>query len=56
MIIGQKWLTSWGFTTQPALDNDKLMDLGRRATAAMKAVNSRHYEVEAAGAMYPAGT
>ena len=32
------------------------MDLGRRATAAMKAVNSRHYEVEAAGAMYPAGT
>jgi len=52
---GQKWLTSWGFTTQPAMDNDKLIDLGRRASEAMKSVNGREYEVEAAGAMYPAG-
>ena len=55
IFSGQKWLTSWGFTTQPALDNDKLIYLGRRAAEAMKRVNGREYEVEPAGAMYPAG-
>jgi len=37
------------------MDNDKLIDLGRWASEAMKSVNGREYEVEAAGAMYPAG-
>ena len=54
-IAGQKWLTSWGYTTQPAEDNDKLIDLGERAAKAMKAVHGRVYEVEPAAGFYPAG-
>ena len=37
------------------LDNDKLIDLGNKATAAIKAVNGRDYFVERAAGMYPAG-
>jgi len=52
---GQKWLTSWGYTTRPATDNDKLIDLGKRAAKAMKAVHGREYDVETAAGFYPAG-
>merc|ERR1712210_344699 len=51
---GQKWLTSWGYTTRPATDNDKLIDLGKRAAKAMKAVHGRKYDVETAAGFYPA--
>ena len=54
-IKGQKWLTSWGYTTKPAVDHDKLIDLGMRATKAIEAVHGRTYQVESAGALYPAG-
>ena len=41
---------------QPATDNDKLIDLGKRAVKAMKAVHGREYDVEPAAGLYPAGT
>ena len=31
MYVGQYWLTSWGYKTSLALDNDKLVRLGRQA-------------------------
>jgi len=52
---GQKWLTSWGYTTQRALDNDKLIDFGLRVTKDIAAVHGRKYDVETAAGLYPAG-
>ena len=55
-LAGQKWLTSWGYTNTPALDNDKLMDFGLRVTKAIIGVHGRHYGVEAAGKSFAGGT
>lgn len=52
---GQKWLTSWGYTTKHAADHEKLIHLGRQAAKAIQAVNGREYEVETAAGLYPAG-
>lgn len=53
---GQKWLTSWGYTSKHAPDHDKLIHLGLKAAKAMEAVNGREYEVETAAGLYPAGS
>ena len=55
LTLGQKWLTSWGYTTQRALDNDKLIDFGLRVTKDIAAVHGRQYDVETAAGLYPAG-
>ena len=55
LTLGQKWLTSWGYTTQQALDNDKLIDFGLRVTKDTAAVHGRKYDVETAAGLYPAG-
>jgi len=50
---GQYWLCSWGYKTQLAVDDDKLVRLGRQAVDAIKQVNpSRSYTIGSAGAIF----
>lgn len=53
---GSWWLTSWGYTKDFPVDDEKMEILGHKAAAAIKSVNGREYKVGAAGPIfYPAG-
>ena len=52
-LLGQYWLTSWGYKTQLPVDNAKLVKLGRDASDALKTITpDREYTVGSAGAIF----
>jgi len=54
--IGQSWLTSWGYRTDPPVDNNELLKWGNEAAAAIKSLHGTKYEVGSAGStLYLAG-
>ena len=54
--IGQSWLTSWGYRTDPPVDNAELLQWGNDAANAIKSLYGTKYDVGSAGStLYLAG-
>ena len=53
---GQSWLTSWGYRTDPPVDNAELLQWGNEAANAIKSLYGTKYDVGSAGStLYLAG-
>ena len=53
---GQSWLTSWGYRTDPPVDNAELLQWGNEAANAIKSLYGTKYDVgSAGGTLYLAG-
>ena len=53
---GQSWLTSWGYRTDPPVDNAELLQWGNEAADAIKSLYGTKYDVGSAGStLYLAG-